>query len=310
MKIVVLGSGAMGSMYGSILSQRNEVWLYDIWQDHIDEINKNGLKIKFPDNSEKIFHPHATTNAESIGMADLVIIFVKSIDTPTVLAQNKFLFKDSTMVLTLQNGYGNDEDILPYVQENNLLLGTTSGGATLLGPGHVFQVGLDLTTIGVRPGCSLEMAEKVVEEFNACGINSVTSNSAMEMVWKKLMVNIGCCAVLSLLEKNNGFLDYSSHAYDVALAAVREACAVAKADGYTFDADAICHHFFHVNAPVMGRNLCSMLQDTNRKRKTEIEKFNGAVVKLGKKYGVPTPYNEVLVKLVQAKEDGYHYENK
>jgi 2-dehydropantoate 2-reductase len=135
------------------------------------------------------------------------------------------------MVLTLQNGYGNDEDILPYVKERNLLIGTAAGGATMLGPSYVFQGGIDATNIGTRPGCSLESARKVVEEFNACGLPSHVYENAMEFVWKKLLVNVGCSGVCALLEKNNAFMDFSRNAYAVGLELIKEAGAVAAAEG-------------------------------------------------------------------------------
>ena len=309
MKIIVLGAGAMGSMYGSILSKRNEVWLVDIWKEHVDKINSEGLRLKISDTEEEIYHPHATTNSADAGKADLVIIFVKSVNTAAALEENKNIFHDDTMVLTLQNGYGNDEDILPYVKEDNLLIGTAAGGATVLGPGHIFQAGRDLTTIGVRPGCSLASAQRVVDELNACGFPAVTSDNAMEIVWKKLLVNVGCSAVCALLEKNNAFMDFSPSAYSIGLELIKEACAVAKAEGYTFDPEAIAVRYFHEGAKIVGKNRCAMLQDVDRKRKTEIEKFNGAVARIGKKHGIPTPYNEVMLKLINAKEDGYNYEN-
>lgn len=297
----------MGSMYGGILSKRNEVWLVDIWEEHIEEVNKNGLRIKIDENTENLYHPYAVTDSKKAGIADLVIIFVKSVSTAIAMVENKHLFKENTMVLTLQNGYGNDEDILPYVSENNLLIGTVAGGATMLRPGYVFQAGIDATNIGTRPGCSFEKAKRVVEEFNASGLPSFLCENAMEMVWKKLLVNVGVCPVCALLEKNNAFMDYSRNAYSLGLELIKEAVTVAAVEGYMFDANAIAYRYFTEGAKIVGKNRCSMLQDVDKKRKTEIEKFNGAVVRLGKKYGVPTPYNEVMLKLINAKEDGYFY---
>ena len=84
MKIAVLGAGAMGSVYGGYLSQNNEVWLIDIWKEHVDTINKNGLKIE-KDGKTLIFRPKATCDAKDAGKVDLVILFVKSINTEDAL---------------------------------------------------------------------------------------------------------------------------------------------------------------------------------------------------------------------------------
>lgn len=91
MKIAILGAGAMGSLYGGLLSQKNEVYLIDIWQEHVEQINKNGLVIQTA-KEEKTYRPQAVTSAAQAGPADLVIIFVKSVHTDTALAQSRELF--------------------------------------------------------------------------------------------------------------------------------------------------------------------------------------------------------------------------
>ena len=85
---------------------------------------------------------------------------------------------------------------------------------------------------------------------------------------------------------------------------VREAVAVANATGCSFDVEAELKNAFDV-AIATGTNRSSMLQDVTRQRETEIKIINGAVVKNGKLAGVPTPYNEVICQLVEAKQSFY-----
>ena len=115
MKISIIGSGAMGSLYGGYLSQKNEVYLLDVWEEHINAINSKGLTIDESDSSRKVFTPKAFTRAEDIGVSDLVIVFVKSIMTEAAMEANKALIGKETIVMTLQNGYGNGEDIMKFV---------------------------------------------------------------------------------------------------------------------------------------------------------------------------------------------------
>ena len=112
MKISVIGSGAMGSLYGGYLSQKNEVYLLDVWEEHINTINNKGLIIDENDGSSSIFTPRAFTKAEDIGVVDLAIVFVKSIMTEAAMEANKALIGKDTIVMTLQNGYGNGDDIM------------------------------------------------------------------------------------------------------------------------------------------------------------------------------------------------------
>lgn len=308
MKIVIVGAGAMGSLYGGPLSVHHEVWLLDVWKEHVEKINQEGLVIRRGEDECSTYHPRASESASEAGTADLAIIFVKSVDTAGALAKNREIFGPDTMVLTLQNGYGNDEDILPYIKAENLFIGTTACGATMLGPGEVFQAGKGITNIGVTGTCSLERAQRIVDVLEESGFEAKAASDVMEAVWTKLLVNVGLNAPLALLGVRNGFIGDSAPAMEIGKALVAEGAAVAEAEGFRLDKDAIVQHYYVEGSKVVGQNRCSMLQDMDRKRKTEIEKINGAIVKLGKRHGIPTPYNEAFTLLVQAKEESYHYE--
>jgi 2-dehydropantoate 2-reductase len=120
-KIAIVGAGAMGSMYGGYLSNGgNEVYLIDIWEEHVNKINKDGLTIQKGD-QEILAYPKAVTKAEDVGIVDLAVIFVKSIHTGSAVKSNMALFGDNTMLLSLQNGYGNIEKIEKYAKLKNII---------------------------------------------------------------------------------------------------------------------------------------------------------------------------------------------
>ena len=114
MKIVVIGSGAMGSLYGGYLSQNNEVYLIDNDPEKVATINKKGIKIKemFGD---QVFYPKALSDASTIGTVDLIIVFVKALFSKNALESNKSLIGKDTYVLTLQNGGGHEEILKEFV---------------------------------------------------------------------------------------------------------------------------------------------------------------------------------------------------
>ncbi len=114
MKIAIVGSGAMGSLYGAYLHKSGEeVYLINKWEEHINTINKEGLVIDTGDKKLK-FYPKAVTNSKDIGIVDLAIVFVKSTKTEEAILENKNIIGENTYVLTLQNGYGNGEKIEKY----------------------------------------------------------------------------------------------------------------------------------------------------------------------------------------------------
>ena len=111
MKIAVVGAGAMGSLFGAMLVEAgNEVWLCDVWVEHVQTINKKGLTIE-RDGKTRTLSIAATTAPERIGQSDLVIIFVKSTHTAAAAETARMLAGTGGTALTLQNGMGN-ADIL------------------------------------------------------------------------------------------------------------------------------------------------------------------------------------------------------
>ncbi|MGD9156027.1 MAG: 2-dehydropantoate 2-reductase [Bacillota bacterium] len=302
MKIAVLGAGAMGSIFGGWLSRHHEVWLIDIWQGHVDAINTNGLLIE-EDGQTHCFQPRAVNNAQSVGPADLVIIFVKSINTATALAQNRKLFGPQTLALTLQNGWGNADDIRQYVGVEHLYLGTTAHGGNVLGPGRVCHAGSGPTFVGVLSG-DPGRARPIADCLTTAGFATEITDNVTAMIWKKLLINAAINPLTALLNVRNGFLAEAAATQELVTQIVREAVTVANARGMTFDAAAVTTEIFKV-AWLTAANRSSMLQDVTQKRRTEIDRINGAIVTQGEAAGIATPYNTVLLQLIKALEERY-----
>ena len=303
MKIAILGAGAMGSLYGGYLSRSNEVWMVDIWQAHVDAINEKGLDIDEADGSVTHVTPHATSDPNEVGVVDLAVIFVKSIQTTEALEKNRAVIGEHTAVLTLQNGYGNGDDICAFVPRDQVIVGTTSHGCTMKGPGHIFHAGSGPTHIGAM-GEDQSTAEKVAEALRGAGFEVDCSDKVIELVWGKLFVNIAINAVTALLDVPNGYINDDANARRCAELLVREAVAVANATGMSFDPDAVCANAMAVAVGTAG-NTSSMRADTLNKRRTEIGKINGAVVKKAAELGMAAPYNQLISALIEAKEDTY-----
>ncbi len=301
MKIAIIGSGAMGSLYGGHLSKaKNEVYLVDIWKEHIEQINNEGLKILEKEDVLKVT-PKGVVDSKEVGKVDLAIVFVKSIATKKALESNSTIFDDNTMVLSLQNGYGNVEDIEKFVKSENIIAGTTSHGATLLGPGKIKHAGKGKTIIGKAKGENDNKIFEIKKVLDDAGFETDISENVMEIIWSKLLVNIGINALTAILEIENGRLAEWEESEELVALAVREAVKVANNSGLQFNDEEVIEHVLEV-AKATTENKSSMLQDILNKRKTEIEKINGAVVKIGKDNGIATPVNETLTNLVKIKE--------
>lgn len=301
MKIAIIGAGAMGSLYGGYLSRAGEeVYLVDVWQSHVDEVNNNGLVIKEKED-EIIAYPKAFSKAEEIGSVDLAIIFVKSILTEKALASNKAILGNDTLVMSLQNGYGNIEQIEKYVKGENIIAGTTAHGATMLGPGKVKHAGSGITHIGWVKNNNNDSIDKIATTLKRAGFDTNVSDNVMELIWSKLIINVGINALTAILEVENGKLLNMNETKYLMKLAVEEAINVAETLGIKFNKDETIQKVEQVAYNTSG-NKSSMLQDILNKRKTEIDTINGAIVKEGMKHFVKTPVNTVLLNIIKAKE--------
>jgi 2-dehydropantoate 2-reductase len=303
MKIAIVGAGAMGCLYGARLSTlpENEIYLLDVWQEHLDAINQYGVQMEEDGSFQTYDNLKACRHAYEIGPVDLAIMFVKSTMTKQAMVDNKALLKESTMVLTLQNGLGNVDAICEVVPQNHVLAGTTAHGATMLGPGRMKHAGTGKTVIGELSGEVTERVKGIADMFNRACLLTETSDNAIGLIWGKLLSNVGLNAITAITGLLNGqILDYPE-TEELMTLAVLEAKAVADAKGVKLSYDDAVEHtraLCKATAP----NRSSMLQDISNKRKTEIDMINGAIVREGRALGIPTPINLALTNLIKTIE--------
>jgi 2-dehydropantoate 2-reductase len=299
MKIVIMGTGAMGSLFGGLLALSEEVWLVDIRQEQIDAIRSAGLTIEEKGKKQTI-HVNATSDVASIGKADLVIFFVKAYHTEKAASDAFVLQKKDTVFLTLQNGLGNEEAICKQVDRKSVMLGTTNHGATLLGPGHIRHAGWGKTYVGELDGKMTDRVAQIAQGFNKAGIETEVSSNIHQVVWNKLFINAGLNAVAALTGLKNGqLLDYPE-TLRLMDRLVSEAIEVAKRKGIPIEGNPL----EKVKAVVEAtrENRCSMGQDIDNRRKTEIDAINGAVVREAERLGISVPYNQMITDLIKVIE--------
>jgi len=305
MKIAIIGAGAMGSLYGGLLAESgNEVHLIDVWKEHVEAINNNGLHIEGLSGDRTINNIKATLNSEEIGIVDLALIFVKSTLTDKAIVDNKIIFGNETIALTLQNGLGNVEKMSSEMNEANVIAGTTAHGSTLLGPGKIKHAGQGKTIIGELSGNVSDRILEIYKTFTEAKLETEISNNVIGLIWDKLLVNVGINALTAITEMKNGQLVEFCETEEILEAAVSEALEVAEKKGIVLGFDNPIAHCKDV-CVATAENRASMLQDVINKRQTEIDMINGAIVAEGKKLGINTPVNMVLANLVKVKQKNY-----
>jgi 2-dehydropantoate 2-reductase len=304
MKIVMLGAGAMGSLFGALLSRsgKGEVWLLDIWEEHIDRVKADGLRVELED-EEIVFRLRATTDPEEVGVVDLVIVFVKAYLTADAVEFGLPMVGPETLFLSLQNGLGNMESIKSVVGGAHVVGGVTSQGATMLGPGWIRHGGQGPTVIGQTDGKKTRGVEQIASIFNESGIPTAVSATIERLVWEKLIINVGINPLTALTGLRNGELLKFEETRTLMTMAVEEAEYVAQKKGALPKANLTGRVLEVCRATAQNRS--SMGQDIDNRRRTEIDFINGAIVREGEILGVPTPVNRTLTYLVKTIEANF-----
>ena len=299
MKIVIVGAGAMGCLYGAKLSlaASNEVYLLDVWQEHVDAINKNGLILEEQGVDVVYKNVKAISDAKEAGVCDLAIIFVKSTFTSAAVQNNREIFGPDTVALTLQNGLGNVELICDVIGSANVIAGTTACGATMLGPGKVRFAGRGKTIIGEIDGKESARTIAISEALQNAEFETEISLNVMGLIWDKLLINVGINALTGITKLYNGELLDFPEIDELLEEAVKEAMAVAKAKGIALKTEDPVENTKQVCRNT-AKNKSSMLQDVLNGKLTEIQMINGAIVREGKALGIATPVNMVLTNLI------------
>ena len=263
MKICMLGTGSLGSTIGGTLAHGgSEVYFVDQWKEHIDKINENGLKMT--DEKEEWFvKVDARTSAEGIGPVDLVIVLVKSFATKEAVAQLKKtnVIGSETLVMSLQNGLGNEETIAEVVGEDNVISGKTYVGGRLLEPGYVSAgVKGKYTYIGELTGKITDRIQAVCEEFNKAGLLCEVSDNIKGLIWDKLLINVAAGALCGITRLPYGPLYEEDYIKDTAVEAIQEGINVAKAAGVKLKSEDPEYAWYAASEGLPGTFKTSILQ--------------------------------------------------
>lgn len=302
MKFLVVGPGAMGCLFAARLSKAgHDVTLLDYREERADFIDRNGVSLKGLSGDFNMRVP-ATTGKVS-DMPEVVLLCVKANQTRTAAENLEPWLGPGVTVLTLQNGLGNVEILKGILGDERVIGGVTAEGATLLGPGQARHAGQGQTVIGAE-GIAGRAAPNIVSAFDAAGFDTRSSDNVNDLIWGKLIVNVGINALTAITRLRNGLLPTVAGTRMVMEMAISEAVSVATAKGINIPYPDPLERVMGV-CEATASNVASMLQDVLSNRITEIDFINGAVVREAKAFNIPTPVNHTLTCLVQAIQETY-----
>jgi len=300
-RVAVLGAGAVGCFFGGMLARAGHPVTLIGRRVHVDAFRKTGLRFEGLKFDERI-PVAASTEADAVRGARLVLFCVKSTDTEQAAAQIAPHLDADAIVVNLQNGVDNTERIQAKVSQP-VIPAVVYVATEMAGPGHLKHHGRGDLVIGSLNGASSsELNETIKNWFEAAGVPTVISDNVAGELWAKLVVNCAYNALSAIAQLPYGKLIAGAGVRDVMRDVVEETLAVAKAGGVRMAPDMLAR--VYKIAEAMPTQYSSTAQDLARGKPTEIDHLNGFVVRKGEAAGVPTPANralQALVKLLEAK---------
>lgn len=308
MRIFVLGAGAMGGLFGAKLHQAgHDVWLYDIWEEHVSRIQEHGLIVEEVEGDRSVVRvPASATDPSPLAEADLLLVEVKTYDTYDALSAVREWLPPPAFVLSLQNGIGNLEEMRRALPDHGrIILGTTAQGSNVVEAGHILRTGPGPTEIGdPRSVQELDKLEEIAAAFTEAQVPMTVAADVMPSVWAKLAANAAINPLTALTGLRNGELPSAPGMREIYAAIVNELVAVMDAlDIRRIKDDYVAYAEFVME--VTATSYSSMLQDVRNRRRTEIDAINGAVARFGASVDVDTPVNRMIATLVSQRQRDY-----
>lgn len=285
----------MASLFAALLSAGGvQVKMLATWDESIKVLSELGVTFIDQDGNEKRYPVTVTSNPEECSSTQFAIVLVKSYQTEEAAKRLRECLAADGFALTLQNGLGNQEILAQYLGEERVMLGVTTMGATLMGPGVVRMGGKGGISIGEH-----DNVDPPVEVLRQAGFEVEVVPDTSSLVWGKLVINAAINPLTALLGVRNGALLENPDSHQLMNLIAIETAQVAEAMQislpYSDPVEAV-----EAVARKTASNFSSMYIDLHRGTLTEVDAINGAVVDAGDNVGAPAEYNRLLWLLVKA----------
>ncbi len=303
MKIAVVGTGAMGSVYASHLGKAgHEVRAIDTWQEHIDAIATSGLTVSGAGGSFVVDNLRVGRSPHDAGSCDVWMIATKASAVDEVAAEIAPLLGPDDIVMAFQNGLGAGERVARHVPAGHILIGIAEGfGSSIPEPGHVHHEGMRLIRIGEMHGGMTKRLRRIEQVWRDAGFNVRAFADVTVMIWEKFLCNVTLSAPCAVFDVTVGELMSDPEAWRIALGCASEAHRLGVAKGIEFSFDDPLRYVTDFAATIPNASP-SMRLDHLARRPSEIDVINGQVVALSRQIGFEAPYNETLCAIVRRRE--------
>jgi 2-dehydropantoate 2-reductase len=287
MRIAVMGAGAVGGYYGGMLAHAGADVTLIARGRHLQAIQSDGLTVRRQKETIHIPDIKATASPEEAGPCDVVLFAVKSTVTEESAEQISPLIGPETMVISLQNGIDNEEKLAERLGAQHVVGGVAYISAAIERPGVIHHASLGSLTIGELDGEKSERVNRFAALASGAGIETRVTSDIVRTKWEKLLWNITFNPLSALTGAIVGDILDDPELRRTAEAILSEYVSVAKAKGLALREKAI--QGVMSSSDSVRSHKTSMLQDREAGKAMEIEAIGGAIVRMGRQLGVPTP---------------------
>ena len=297
MRVLVLGAGAVGGYFGARLTEGGHDVTFVARGDNLDALRRDGLTVRLADRTIHLSPVHAVREPADAPRPALVLVCVKSHDTPAAAAALRPVVSADTIVLSLQNGIENEEIIARELAIPPLMVACTRIGVALVAPATIEYSGRGTIVFGEVDGRETPRARQVAATLAAAGVPYELRSDILVPAWEKLAWNAGFNAVTTLTQATVAQVMAQPASRGLVVATMEEVDAVATALGVPVRRSR--------TEAVLADSVAglpdfetSMLQDYRRGRRLEHDALNGAVVRAAARVGISVPVNRVLLALL------------
>jgi 2-dehydropantoate 2-reductase len=293
--ILIIGTGALATLFAARFIQAgHHVTMLGTWQEGLKALRQSGVRLVDANGNEQHYKVHVTNDPGECAGTKSAIVLVKAWQTERASHQLQACLADDGLALTLQNGLGNYETLTQSLGLSRVALGSTTTGATLLGPGLVKAGGEGTISIGRNQALGPLEAALQSAKFNVQVVDDPQS-----LIWGKLVINAAINPLTALLKVTNGELLERPTARALMGALANEAAEIAHSENITLPFTDPIGAVEEV-ARKTAANQSSMLQDVLRGAPTEIDAICGAIVNIAEKHQLEAFVNRLCWQLVKA----------
>lgn len=297
--VAILGAGAMGAAYAAMFSDAEGFFVsFVAGGDRYDRLCKTPLWVNGKRYTIPVVHPDDGSDP-----ADLVIVALKHHHLVPSMGDINGLVGDHTTILSVMNGL-ESEEMIGAVYGMDKMVYAIAVGIDALRQADRFTYTNPGKIIFGATGQSGHRVADLQEALNRAGIANQVPENIMRSLWWKFMINVGINQASAVLRGPYAVFQSSPDAVDLMTSLMEEVITLAARAGVDLTGKDIdqWREILHTLSPT---GKTSMLQDIEAGRKTEVEIFAGKVVSLGKHYGVSTPVNETVQRIIKVTEDRY-----